>query len=913
MESLLVLLALVVLAVPVLLVIALMSISGLKRRVAELEGKVGRLMANARSSAEAARPAPAAADQPAASPVAPAPRPITPTPTVPMASTPTAAPRPPPIPAAAAPSPAMSQSAMNEAAGSSRQHATTPPPHKAPAGTDLLTVVSRRIRQWFSTGNVPVKVGMLVLLAGVAALLKYASDQGWLRLPIEWRLLGVSVGALAGLVFGWRKRIDKPAFAQALQGGAIGILLLVVFAATKMYGLIPTELAFGLSVVLVAGLGVMAVLQDSRTLAVLGVLAGFLAPIWLSDGSGNHVALFSYYALLNLAIFGVAWVKPWRVLFLLGFVFTWGIGIAWGVLKYRPEFFASTEPFLLLFFMIYLLIPILHARRRAPRMRDPIDGCLLFGTPLVAFSAQAGLMPDQPMMLAFCAIALAAVYAGLAWWERGRERFATLFEAHALLAVGFATLAVPLAFSARVTAAAFALEGAALVVFGLRQGRRVPLWSGLGLQLAAAVVALTPSWNWIFNSGDSTIVRTVPKVILNGPFMICMIMAIAGFVSAWALWRARRSVLAGVVMGWGLLWWLKTGGTEIERFAIDLHQPDWWLILMAVTAWGCAEAARRWKAPMLEGVAVAGLAAALPITLWQADVHAQPLAGMGGVAWAVYLGLGLRSLMCLRQGSSKVASWAQWVWWLVWPLVLSFLGEYLAQRWSLAEGWRYAVIVLPWLAASTILSMRPEWLGGQRAGSSDPAPWQLRLAWTYLALLALAFAIGLVLRGAAAPLPWVPILNPLELIQLAMLVLGVRWLAKDGVMGVSGQRALIVGLVALVWISSVALRAVHFWGGVPWQESLISSSLAQTTLTVLWSVLGVVGWVTGSKRGHRGLWLAAAVLMGVVLAKLVLVDRQHLGNLLGIGSFIAYGLLCTVVGYFSPAPPRARSKDEATT
>ena len=121
-----------------------------------------------------------------------------------------------------------------------------------------------------------------------------------------------------------------------------------------------------------------------------------------------------------------------------------------------------------------------------------------------------------------------------------------------------------------------------------------------------------------------------------------------------------------------------------------------------------------------------------------------------------------------------------------------------------------------------------------------------------------------------------------------------------------GQRALVIGLVALAWVSSVALRAVHFWGGVPWDEALLSSSLAHTTLTVLWSVLGVIGWVIGSRRGHRGLWLAAAVLMAVVLAKLVLVDRQHLGNLLGIGSFIAYGLLCTVVGYLAPAPPRAK-------
>ena len=108
----------------------------------------------------------------------------------------------------------------------------------------------------------------------------------------------------------------------------------------------------------------------------------------------------------------------------------------------------------------------------------------------------------------------------------------------------------------------------------------------------------------------------------------------------------------------------------------------------------------------------------------------------------------------------------------------------------------------------------------------------------------------------------------------------------------------------------ITLRGVHHWGGVAWQGDMLSTSLAQTSLTVVWSVLGVLGWVLGSRRGQRGLWLAGALLMGIVLAKLVLVDRQHLGNLLGIASFIAYGLLCTAVGYFAPAPPRSDTVDE---
>src|SRR5690606_38502256 len=150
----------------------------------------------------------------------------------------------------------------------------------------------------------------------------------------------------------------------------------------------------------------LAVLQESRTLAVLGVLAGFLAPIWLSTGSGNHVALFSYYAILNAAIFGIAWARAWRVLNLLGFAFTWGIGLLWGVLSYVPEKLGSTQPFLVLFFIFYLLIPILYARRRPMARRDLIDGCLVFGTPLVAFSLQAALLDGERLPLAFCALGL---------------------------------------------------------------------------------------------------------------------------------------------------------------------------------------------------------------------------------------------------------------------------------------------------------------------------------------------------------------------------------------------------------------------------------------------------------------------------------------------------------------------------
>ncbi|MEO7241436.1 MAG: DUF2339 domain-containing protein, partial [Variovorax sp.] len=493
------LLALAVLAVPILLVVALVSVSGLKQRVGALERELARLRAAASSSALAPATAVAEPQPMAAVTIAPS--------AASAASAATDASMTQPIPPIAAGSgqravaPAAAEerygaAATSAAAEPAMAQATTPQPTApaAPAVPYQPNILDRGIgyiKDWFTVGNVPVKIGMLVLLAGVAALLKYASDQGWLQLPIELRLAGVAAAALAGLVFGWRQRVPRREFALALQGGAIGLLLLTVFAAAKLYGLMPLGAAFALSVVLVAGLGLLAVLQDARSLAVLGILAGFLAPVWLSDGSGNHVALFSYYALLNAAIFAIAWAKAWRSLNLLGFVFTWGIGTAWGVLQYTPSKFWSTEPFPLLFFAFYLLLPILYARRRAAVEGDRVDSWLLFGTPLAAFALQAGLLLASDadagrLQLAFCALGLALIYTVLAWSLRTRARYAVLAQGHALLAVGFATLAVPLAFSARVTASILALEGAAMLWLGLRQERPLPQWVGLGLQLAAA-------------------------------------------------------------------------------------------------------------------------------------------------------------------------------------------------------------------------------------------------------------------------------------------------------------------------------------------------------------------------------------------------------------------------------------------
>ncbi|GAA5078921.1 DUF2339 domain-containing protein [Lysobacter panacisoli] len=919
MEGLLVLLGLAVLAVPVLLIVALVSLGGVKTRLDDVErqlhelrnapvarGDEGALAGLKARAADLERqvealwrlvsPGRAEATTPLREPPAQrrAPEPPVAEPPAPEAVQPTAPPArdvPPPLPFE---TPAPRTDIPRAEAPRPRR------PRDEPARPDPVTVAVRAVKHWFMTGNVPVKIGILVLFAGVASLLKYASDQGWMRMPIELRLAGIAAAALAALVFAWRKRESHRSFALSLQGGAIGILLLTVFAAFKLYGLLQAGPAFALSLVLIAGAGALAVLQNAKALAIFALLAGFLAPIWLSTGSGNHVALFSYYAALNLAILGVAWWKSWRVLSVLGFVFTFGIGALWGAYDYTPEKFASTEPFLLLFFALYLVIPLLHARHQPESRRGLVEGCLVFGMPLVAFALQAGLLQGERLPLAFNALGLAAIYAVLAWWLRRREGYAALMPMYALLAFGFATLAVPLALSARATASVFALEGAALVWLGLRQQRMLPQLGGALLQLLAALA---------FASGD-TAAGDAP--IANPVFMSALLIALAGFASAWNYRRRDEdgSALAFPYYLWGLAWWIGLAVNEVGRFVPHEHRVDVLFVFAAVTGWLAAEVQRRRAATALIATALAALAAAAPAALMQDSVHEHPFGGYGAWAWLVYAVLGVRTLVCLRRSEHPLASWAQFVWLLVWPLVLSLMFDWLSARYGLAGGWRVLGLVFPWCMLAALSLFRWPWLCTPLGEQFDAYRGALQA--TCFAVLSLAWVFALFMADSGAPLPWIPLLNPLELAQLAILVLVACWLwSDDAPETLRRVRPLGLSLAGFLLVTASVLRTVHHWGSIAWSDGLLSTSLAQTSLSVTWSVLGVLGWVIGSRRGQRGLWLAGAVLMGVVLAKLLLVDRSNLGNVLGIASFIAYGLLCTVVGYIAPVPPRREESESA--
>ncbi len=344
----------------------------------------------------------------------------------------------------------------------------------------------KAVKTWLFTGNLVAKMGLLILFIGVSFLLKYASER--VTVPIELRLAGIVLADIALLVWGWRMRLTHRALSLPIQGAALAIMMLVTFGAFRLYHLIPSGLAFGLLFVLTAFTCLLAVLQNAFWLAAFGIVGGFVSPILTSTGSGSHVALFSYYSLLNAGILAIALKRSWRALNLLGFAFTFIIGTAWGMRSYNPDLhYLSTQLFLILFFVFYVAIALVWALRQSLQLKAYVDATLVFGTPLAAFGLQVSLMQGVEFGNAFSALGFGVFYTGLALalWRRRSTNLKLLIESFLALGIVFGTLALPFALDGRWTSAAWALEGAAVVWVGLRQRQRLTMMFGLLVQAGA--------------------------------------------------------------------------------------------------------------------------------------------------------------------------------------------------------------------------------------------------------------------------------------------------------------------------------------------------------------------------------------------------------------------------------------------
>ena len=780
------------------------------------------------------------------------------------------------------------------------------------------------VKKWLFGGNTIVKAGVGILFIGLAFLAKFASEH--IQVPIEVRLAIIAAVAVALLVLGWRLRHRRAGYAQVLQGGAVAILYLTLFVAFRFYGVLAVGPVFAMMVLVAALAAALAVLQDSRSLAVIGALGGFATPLLVSTGSGNHIALFSYYLVLVLGIAAVTWNRTWRSLNLIGFVGTFVVGTAWGVLKYQPERYASSQAFLIAFFLLFAAIMLMPARAgregQAPVSRADtwVNGSLLFGLPTITFALQYGLVAHTQYGTAISALVLAGFYVALATWVRSRPRMAVAFEASLAIGTVFLTLVIPFALDARSTAGAWALEGAGLVWLGFRQSRGLPRVFGYLLLLMAG--------------GAMSVAQNrygLPTAFFNATFFNAVMAAAASLAAALFVKRsvskadqstsAARAIatLEGAaepaLIAWGTLWLVVAAAVQINAFLPGNNLAEWLAVFSGV-ALLYAGLSTRFEWPRV------GLPTVLhaPLHMFGILVAAITLSRPteSGGWWAWPLAFATHGVILWKLAADWPA-WARNVVHGLGPLILAGFGA-LEGR-AITAGWGDPASAWSWLgwlvapAALLIWLPRPATARRWPIGAA-PAAYQSGAA----AVLAAGLLLWTVLanwssNGSALPLPHLPLVNPLDLGVGVALVAVWLWSRSDAAgssVARPGFTTALLGGAGFWWLNAILIRAFFHYGGVPFEFDAWTNSLAvQTGITLLWTATALVLMWWSARRARRLPWMVGAALLTAVVLKLLLVDLSATGTVTRIISFIGVGVLMLVIGYVAPLPSKGKHHEEA--
>ncbi len=184
----------------------------------------------------------------------------------------------------------------------------SPPPASRPASASTTSPLASE--KWIGQ-RVFLGIGVVALLVAAGYLLKLSFDRGWISPVMRCAggvLAGIGVGAL-----GWRLEPRYRTYGAALVGAGAGIIYLCIWAASRLYGVLPSASGIvGLALVSVA-LAMIAYAIDVEALGITAALGAFFAPVLLGQDRNNADLLLLYLASMAMGLGLVSARRRWRL------------------------------------------------------------------------------------------------------------------------------------------------------------------------------------------------------------------------------------------------------------------------------------------------------------------------------------------------------------------------------------------------------------------------------------------------------------------------------------------------------------------------------------------------------------------------------------------------------------------------
>lgn len=485
-----------------------------------------------------------------------------------------------------------------------------------------------------------------------------------------------------------------------------------------------------------------------------------------------------------------------------------------------------------------------------------------------------------------------------------------------------------LAGSALLLCAAVATAGPRLRVAGTRV-------VALAIQLLAALAVL---WqilgSWTLGTGNWAERPVVAILMITG----------SALFSAWRL-REDAPRWSRTMLAWSAAWWygsVASIGADLLADLIDIRSGivslDWWsayALCIAVSALLFTLAARRLAWPALRWLA-APCWLALGLALATALVILYSGHTLAWREWGVLAVLLVVSEVLLqgwprngwelgRKRTLAVhALRTAGPWLVIWPA-----GYELLVRWLAGPAlYRDLLATAGWDAAGVWGQCLPAWLQmgvlawllravrQERWPVAPFGPWYARMLLPLATLWCVLRVIwwNLVQDGGMAPLPYLPLLNPVDLstaFAAALVFAHCRVALPDLAAAARGRLRWLAGVAAFGWLNLMLLRTAAHVLDLPYEAgALLASRAVEAMLSLVWALSALVLMRFAVRRSLRAAWLAGAAILLLVVAKLFLVDLDGSGSMERIVSFVGVGLLMLAIGYLAPFPTDRSGPDD---
>ncbi|MDQ0594663.1 putative membrane protein [Chryseobacterium ginsenosidimutans] len=382
---------------------------------------------------------------------------------------------------------------------------------------------SRQEKDWltpvfdFLKQNALTVVGIFTLVLGIGYFVKYALDKNWIgeapRVGIGF-LVGVGIIAAGHFL-----RKNYSVFASIITGGGIGVLYFTITIAFREYHLFSQNISFFITCLITLISIALSYYYKSEILIIFSLFGGFLAPLMISTGESNYLFLFTYITVLNIGMLAVIFLKEWKSVGWVSFIFT---NIYLSFWTFEKTKILSIYFYIANYIIFYLFALQNYLKKGALLSFDILMLVLINFISVIGLVYIFNTLQYEPVIIFPIGFALVNLF--LLYKEYSKKSFDINYSVFTGIAISLITIAVALQFKAHLITSVWAIE-ATLLLFIWKKTNNLSIFKiAFYVLFPLVIIAQMITWTEYIDAKKLT-------VIFNPIFLTSFITVITTFVN----------------------------------------------------------------------------------------------------------------------------------------------------------------------------------------------------------------------------------------------------------------------------------------------------------------------------------------------------------------------------------------------